>query len=275
VVDDCNYRSPTSNCNIEDPTCTTLNDVCDASSRQFLSAARGSACPNVTTIADRLNAANVTWGMYYGNGNSSNSQQLWNPIGYVQHLRYGSAWANNVHPDTQFVSDAAASTSSSTDILPSVVWINSSGTGSEHPPRTVAGGEAWTATQVNAITTNPYLWSNSTIFITWDDSGGFADHIAPPQDPLDWTNGIRVPLLCVGRFCKNQITTTIFTPASLLKCIENIFGVSALISSVDGAANDACLSPGGMMSLGHDNLFPGDSITGANGLQRTTESSLP
>jgi hypothetical protein len=194
-------------------------------------------------------------------------------------LRYGSDWTNKVHPDTQFVSDAAASTSPSTDVLPSVVWIDGSGAGSEHPNQTVAAGEAWTATQVNAVIKNSYLWSNSTIFITWDDFGGFADHIAPHQDSINWTNGIRVPLLCVGRFCKNQITTTIFTPASLLKCIENIFGVNALISGVDGMANDVCFSSGGMMSLNRDNPFPGDSMVGAsqatNGSQLTGESSLP
>ena len=274
VISDCNYKSPTSNCNIADPICEALtsSDVCDASSRQFLSAGRGSACPNVTTIADRLDAAGLTWGMYYATGNVNGSEQLWNPVGYVQHLRYGSDWTNKVHPDTQFVSDAAASTSPSTDILPSVVWIDGSGSGSEHPNQTVAAGEAWTATQVNAVTKNSYLWSNSTIFITWDDFGGFADHIAPHQDSINWTNGIRVPLLCVGRFCKNQITTTIFTPASLLKCIENVFGVNALISGVDGMANDVCFSSGGMMSLNHDNRFPGDSMVGAS--QATTGRQL-
>jgi phospholipase C len=257
VVEDCYVQHPTANCNIADPVCTTLSDVCDASSRQFLSAARGSACPNVTTIADRLDAANVSWGMYYATGNANGSEQLWNPVGYVQHLRYGSGWTNKVHPDTQFVSDAAQSVSPGTDILPSVVWIDGSQSGSEHPTQTVAAGEQWTATQVDAIMTNQYLWSNSTVLITWDDFGGFADHLAPSQDPINWTNGMRVPLLCVGRFCKTQITTTEFTSASLLKCIENIFNVSALISGVDGAANDVCLSAGGMMSLSQNNPFPG------------------
>jgi len=279
VTTDCNYMAPTANCNIADPICTALTDVCDASSRQFLSAGRGSACPNVTTIADRLDAAGVTWGMYYGAGNATSSQQLWNPVGYVQHLRYGSDWTNKVHPETQFVTDAAASKSPSTDILPSVVWINSSGAESEHPENPIVTGELWTATQVNAIRMNPYLWSNSTIFITWDDFGGFADHIAPPQDPINWTSGMRVPLLCVGRFCKNQITNTVFTPASLLKCIENVYNVSALISGVDGAANDVCLSPGGMMSLNQNNPFPGGNAAGASeektGSQSPTGNSLP
>jgi Phosphoesterase family len=276
IVIDCDYSAPTSNCNIADPICVDLNpsDVCDASSRQFLSAARGSACPNVTTIADRLDAAGVTWGMYYGAGNTSGSQQLWNPVGYVQHLRYGSDWTNKVHPDTQFVSDAAASTSPGTDILPSVVWIDGFGSGSEHPNQTVAAGEAWTVTQVSAVTTNSYLWSNSTIFITWDDFGGFADHIAPHQDSINWTNGIRVPLLCVGRYCKNQITTTIFTPASLLKCIENVFGVNALISGVDGAANDVCFSPGGMMSQNRDNPFPGNTMHGDTQVATASQQAM-
>jgi phospholipase C len=254
---DCNVSSPTAHCNINDPVCTALSDVCDASSGEFLGAARGSACPNVTTIGDELTAAAVTWGVYYSTGNSSQTNQMWNPVGYVQHLRYGDAWTNNVHPDTQFVPNVEACTSDTSCSLPSVVWLDGSGIGSEHPPRLVADGEEWTRKQVSAVMNNSYLWSNSTIFITWDDFGGFADHLAPAQDNIHWTNGIRVPLLCVGRFCKNQITTTEFTPASFLKCIENTFGVSALINTVDGAANDVCFSTGGMMSLDRNNPFPG------------------
>jgi phospholipase C len=253
------YTAAQGMCNINDPKCTSVGDVCNITNRQFLSAGRGSACPNVTTMADRLDAAGITWGMYYSTGNTPGTSQMWNPVGYVQHLRYGSDWANKVHPDTQFATDAAACTATGCS-LPAIVWLDGSLSGSEHPPALVADGEAWTETQVNAVMNNLYLWNHSTIFITWDDFGGFADHLAPAQDPLHWTNGIRVPLLCVGRFCKKEITTTVFTPASLLKCIETNFHVDALISGVDGAANDACFADGGMMSLRQDNPPVGKAI---------------
>jgi len=262
LTTDCNVTSPTANCNIADSICTALSgDVCDAASKQFLSAGRGSACPNVTTIADLLDDARVSWGIYYQNGNAPAVDQQWNPAGYVQHLRYGSDWTIRIHPSTQFATDAAACTSDSNCNLPSVVWISGTWEQSEHPPSLVSTGEAWTTTQVNAVMSNTYLWSNSTIFITWDDFGGFADHIAPSQDPLHWTTGIRVPLLCVGRFCKTQITSTVFTHTSLLKCIESTFNISALISGVDGAANDVCFATGGMMSLSQNNPYPGSLTT--------------
>jgi hypothetical protein len=262
LTTDCNVTSPTANCNIVDPICTALSgDVCDAASKQFLSAGRGSACPNVTTIADLLDAANISWGIYYQSGNAPTTDQQWNPADYVQHLRYGSDWTTKIHPSTQFATDATGCTSDSNCNLPSVVWINSTWDASEHPPSLVSTGEAWTATQVNAVISNAYLWSNSTIFITWDDFGGFADHIAQSQDPLHWTTGIRVPLLCVGRFCKTQITSTVFTHASMLKCIESTFNISALISGVDGAANDACFATGGMMSPSQNNPYPGSLTT--------------
>jgi hypothetical protein len=55
LTTDCNVTSPTANCNLGDPICTALSgDVCDAASKQFISAGRGSACPNVSTIADLL-----------------------------------------------------------------------------------------------------------------------------------------------------------------------------------------------------------------------------
>jgi Phosphoesterase family/Bacterial Ig-like domain (group 3) len=262
VTTDCLVTSPTSKCNIADPACGALSgDVCDASSQQFLSAARGSACPNVTTIADRLQSVGVSWGMYYSTGNTSTTDQKWNPVGYVQHLRYGVDWSTAVHPSAQFVTDAASCTSDTNCSLPSVVWVTGADVVSEHPPNLVATGEAWTATQVNAVMSNSYLWSNSTVFITWDDFGGFADHLAPSQDAFNWSDGIRVPLLCVGRFCKNQITSTVFTHASMLKCIEDNFGVSALVGGVDGAANDACFGSGGMMSLSQNNPFPAGATT--------------
>ncbi len=255
-----NYTAAQGICNINDPKCTSLGDVCNIANREFLSAGRGSACPNVTTMADRLDAAGITWGMYYSTGNTTGTSQLWNPVGYVQHLRYGSDWASKVHPDTQFVTDAAACTSNTKCNLPTIVWLDGSLKGSEHPPALVADGEAWTETQVNAVMNNLYLWNHSTIFITWDDFGGFADHLAPSQDPLHWTNGIRVPLLCVGRFCRKQITTTVFTPASLLKCIESNFHVNALISGLDGVASDACFAAGGMVSLSQDNPPVGKAV---------------
>jgi hypothetical protein len=262
ITTDCLVTGPTLKCSIADPACAALSgDVCDVSSQQFLGAARGSNCPNVTTIADRLEAANVSWGMYYSTGNTPTTDQKWNPIGYVQHLRYGVDWNSKVFPSTRFATDVAACTSDANCALPSVVWVTGIDSVSEHPPNLVSAGEAWTATQVNAVMNNTYVWSNSTIFILWDDFGGFADHLAPTEDAINWTDGIRVPMICVGRFCKKQITNTMFTSSSLLKCIENNFGVSALVNSVDGAANDACFSSGGMMSLSQNNPFPGGGTT--------------
>jgi hypothetical protein len=196
--------------------------------------------------------------MYYSTtGNSTKINQQWNPVGYVQHLRYGNDWTNNVHPETQFVTDAAGCTSGTNCSLPAISWVVPDGANSEHPPNIVQTGEQWTQTQVNALLSNPYLWNNTVMFVTWDDHGGFYDHLPPTQDAFGWTNGMRVPLLCIGRYCLNQITTTTFTFASLLKCVENNFGVSYLVSSVDGAANDVCFSTGGMMSLNQNNPFPG------------------
>jgi len=81
-------------------------------------------------MADRLDAAKVTWGMYYSTGTTAATSQKWNPVGYVQHLRYGSDWTTKVHPDTQFITDAEACTVTKCN-LPTIVWLNGSGTTSE------------------------------------------------------------------------------------------------------------------------------------------------
>jgi len=89
---------------------------------------------------------------------------------------------------------------------------------------------------------NPYLYNHSIIFITWDDSGGFWDHLPPPMvDGLNY--GVRVPLLCVGPYCVHAIDHLEMEFGSVLRCMESIFSIPS-IGSRDAVANDACFGTG-------------------------------
>jgi phospholipase C len=214
----------------------------------MLAGSRANIGANVTTIGDLLNTAGVSWGEYYASGEERRAGML-----FVPHHRYGTDWTYKYHTysasgTTQFVTDAASCTSDSTctcatnqtsGCLPSVVWVEAA-TGNEHPTGAMATGETWSVAQVSAVLNNPYLYDNTLIFLWWDDFGGFYDHMAPTVDAQNWRNGFRVPLLCIGRYCKNQVNHTEFTFESILAMTENMFMAGTRLpgSLYDSTATD-------------------------------------
>ncbi|HEX6932220.1 MAG TPA: alkaline phosphatase family protein [Streptosporangiaceae bacterium] len=86
--------------------------------------------------------------------------------------------------------------------LPAVSWIMPSQPNSDHPPASVATGQAYVTNLINAIMRSPD-WKSTAIFLTWDDWGGFYDHVVPPQvaGPGDGY-GLRVPGLVISPYAK-------------------------------------------------------------------------
>ena len=109
--------------------------------------------------------------------------------------------------------------------LPSVSWVIPTGPESDHPVNTDGSGPSWVASVVNAIGNSPY-WPNTVILITWDDWGGWYDHVAPPILPRYgyYEYGFRVPLLVVSAYtppCYVSQTTHNF--GSILRYIERSY----------------------------------------------------
>lgn len=288
--------------NDPDPACTALSDTCDAqdsTTPHLQQGSRGSVGVEVTTIADLLHTAGVTWG-YYSDGDMDRVA-----MAYYPHIWYNPTFNVNYFPATpNFIDTATACTSDSNCQLASVVWLQAGNTNSsgkvtvtggtnvtwssgnnfltwwpsgtqitiggsnytisqvtsptsltlqqgavngsgqsysvslwtnEHPDNTMSDGEAWTNAQVSAVMNNPYLWNNTAIFVTWDDYGGFYDHVAPTVDAQNWRNGFRIPVVCISKYCKtgfqNPTQGTLcggvqcgpFVFESMLKCVENLF----------------------------------------------------
>jgi len=113
--------------------------------------------------------------------------------------------------------------------MPAVAWLDpfswtSESTGlniqySQHPPYNVTQGETWMMNIVNHVEQSQY-WNSSAVFITYDESGGYYDHVAPPQ--IDGNQlGFRVPLMVVSPFAKEgYISHTILTHTSLVAFID-------------------------------------------------------
>ena len=207
---------------------------CDMSSGSTVQVMDGSGnitsqfpCFDFRTLADSLQDAGVSWG-YYAPGKGQVGY-IWSALNAINHIRNGPLWTTNVFPDTQFIQDAQSGN------LPAVSWLVT-GNNSEHPPSSTCQGENWTVQQINAIMSGP-LWNSAAIFLTWDDFGGFYDHVPPPS--LDvYGMGPRVPLLIISPYAKpGYISHTQYEFASVLKTIETRFGIAAL-SSRDAQAND-------------------------------------
>ena len=184
-------------------------------------------CFDFQTLADELQAAGLSW-KYYA-PNKGEAGYIWSTLNAVSHIRNSSLWTSNVVHNTQFVTDAMNGS------LPNVCWIVSGAT-SEHPPDSSCLGENWTVQQINAVMQGPN-WSSTAIFVTWDDFGGFYDHVPPPKVD-NFGFGPRVPLLVISPFAKQGlISHTQYEFSSLLKFAENRFKLAALTAR-DMVAND-------------------------------------
>src|SRR5262249_39139192 len=100
----------------------------------------------------------------------------------------------NVRPIHDFYTAARTGT------LPAVSWVTPTQAVSEHPPASVAAGQAYVTGLINAVMRGPD-WSSTAIFLAWDDWGGFYDHVVPPS--VDENGyGLRVPGLVISPYAK-------------------------------------------------------------------------
>lgn len=188
----------------------------------------------IPSLPRRLMDNNISWGNYGGSPY---------PFGWIA----GLPLANN-HTPSAFAKDAAAGN------LPAVSWVYNDNY-SEHPPQNVTTGMAYTMQQIEAIASGP-LWNSTMIFITWDDWGGWYDHVVPPSvedwDP-SWAQhhsdeyksylgdqyryGSRVPCLVVGPYAKpGYISHQLNSHVSIPGYVETLFGLAPLTGRDDASS---------------------------------------
>ena len=213
-------------------------------------------CFEHPTLTDELNANMVSWRYYSPPGVADGWGGLWTAPNAIQHMCgpnvpppnatacLGGDWVNNVVLyTTQNPAPILADISSGQ--LAAVSWVMPAGQNSDHAgDASRTGGPSWVASIVNAIGTSPY-WSNTAIIITWDDWGGWFDHVAPPGPPKDGTGwgigyvyGFRVPLIVVSPYAKaGYISHVNHDFGSILNFIEQVFGLPSL-GYADARADD-------------------------------------
>ncbi len=178
-------------------------------------------CFDYPTLADRMDAAGVTW-RYYTPKLTSQSGSTFSAYDAIKHIRYGNDWnTDEVNPETQIFADVANET------LPQVSWVIPSFPNSDHPLAHSNTGPSWVASVVNAIGASPY-YNSTAIFITWDDWGGWYDHVSPPQvDAMGL--GFRVPLIVASPYAKHGYVSHVTHEfGSILRFTEETFGLATL-----------------------------------------------
>ena len=121
--------------------------------------------------------------------------------------------------------------------LPSVSWLVPPADLSDHPGYgALCDGENWTVRQLNAIMQSPD-WKHTAVVLTWDDFGGYYDHVPPPHVDL-YGYGPRVPAIVISPWSRPEtIWSETADFSSVLKFIETIFELPPLTER-DANAND-------------------------------------
>ena len=162
-----------------------------------------------TDLTWLLHRAGVSWAYYVDPGSqpdcasdaadcpsrpqTPSGPSVFNPLPGFDTVR-ADGQLGNVQPAARFLSAAAAGS------LPAVSWVVPNDRVSDHPPNSIADGQAWVTSLVNAVMRGPD-WSSSAIFLAWDDWGGFYDHVSPPQVDANGY-GPRVPGLVISPYAR-------------------------------------------------------------------------
>ena len=200
-----------------------------------------------TTMPEQLQARGITWKVYSApDANILNSILSDNVLTYFKNFQdptsqlYQNAFVPQFPMD--FLTDAA------TGNLPQVSWVIASLLDSDHPPAPSLFGEATLATMLAALSLNPARWAKTALFLTFDENGGFFDHVPPPTPPPGTPGeyltvpavpdptfagsftgpiglGFRVPMLILSPFSRGGfVSSDVFDHTSILRFLETRFG---------------------------------------------------
>jgi phospholipase C len=180
-------------------------------------------CFNFRTLTDLLDQHHISW-KYYAPSQDQPGYK-WSALDAIKHIRFGPDWTSKVVNEASFVADARAGK------LPAVSWLVPLDKDSEHPNLgTTCDGENWSVQQINAVMSNREEWQHTAIVLTWDDWGGFYDHVRPPRGPNPTSMyGWRVPAIIISPYARpHYVDHTFYTFASMLKMAEDVLHLPAL-----------------------------------------------
>ena len=196
-----------------------------------------------TDLTYLLHKAGVSWGYYVFPGTEPDCADddptcpsvyqmpqtpgIWNPLPWFDTVK-DDGQLGNIQAISNFYAQAAAGT------LPAVSWVIPNGMVSEHGPALVSAGESYVTGLVNTVMSSPD-WKSTAIFLSWDDWGGFYDHVAPPRVDVNGY-GLRVPGIVISPYArKGFVDHQVLSQDAYVKFIEDDFlGGLRLDPATDG-----------------------------------------
>jgi phospholipase C len=191
------------------------------------------------TIGDRLSDKKISWAWYSGGWDDAIAgrpdslfQYHHQPFVYFAKYAEGtSGRAEHLKDERDFVQAARDGA------LPAVAFVKPIGANNEHPGYAdLVSGEQHTLELIDAVRNGPN-WHDTAIIVTYDENGGFWDHVGPPT--IDkWGPGVRIPTIIISPFARmGFIDHTTYDTSSILALIEHRFGLEPL-GTRDAAAKD-------------------------------------
>ena len=194
------------------------------------------------TIGDRLTAGGVSWAWYSGGWNDAVAghadplfQYHHQAFNYYANYAPGTEGRAHLQDETNFIAAAKGGT------LPAVSFVKPLGPDNEHPGYTdLVRGEQHLIDLINDVRNGPN-WADTAIVITYDEHGGFWDHVAPPTSKKHsdvWGPGARVPTIIISPLAKRHfVDHTLYDTTSILATIEHRWHLEAL-GTRDANAHD-------------------------------------
>jgi phospholipase C len=181
-------------------------------------------CWDPTTLGDELDSAGVSWAFYTSQYKEPTSG-FWSAYQAIKHIYKGADWKKDViTPQTNFFDDVTNGK------LRAVSWITPTFANSDHAGNDSKTGPSWVTSLVNAIGESQY-WDSTAIFVLWDDYGGWYDSEPPAYVDYDGL-GVRLPMLVVSAYAKKgHVSHVHFEHGTILKFIEDQFGLGRLAAS--------------------------------------------
>ncbi len=184
-----------------------------------------------TDLTYLLHNAGVSWAYYVAEGTQPDCYDdamvctpqpqgvgtpgIWNPLPWFDTVKQDGE-LGNIQTVPHFYDAANNGT------LPAVSWVVPNNQWSEHPPSLVSAGQAYVTGLINAIMQGPD-WNSTAIFLSWDDAGGFYDHVVPPKVDVNGY-GLRVPGMVISPYAKQgYIDHQTLSFDAYLKFIEDVF----------------------------------------------------
>jgi phospholipase C len=186
-------------------------------------------CFDIPTEGDLLTKAGIPWASY--SAESTQNGYIWSAYNSIRHIRNTKEW-EHIRPVDDVVDDI------NNDRLPSVTWIAPRFEDSQHPKfrTSVCEGENWLTDVVNAVMKSD-MWKDTAIFVSWDEWGGFYDHVAPQQVD-QFGLGFRVPLLVISPYAiSGKVDHHWGEFSSVLRFIEDNWGLSQLTERDENAGD--------------------------------------